>query len=170
MKLRVLKVSVIFAMLFLITGIVYAANGDLIVNGNLGVGTSTPAEKAQINGNMIVDGNLGVGTTTPQEKADVNGNMAVSGNMNVNGNIGVGTTTPTKKLHVEGDAYISGEISGATYGYGGMYSTSACYGCRSKNPYTAGCSCPPGFTAQWLQQFPEGNCGWYTGNMYVCNK
>lgn len=76
MKISVLIVAMVLAVLFM-SGDLYAANGDLIVNGNLGVGTGTamPAGKAEVNGNMIVDGNLGVGTTTPQTKLDVNGGV-----------------------------------------------------------------------------------------------
>ncbi len=145
MKLRALMITVVFVMSFLITGILYAGNGDLIVNGNLGVGTSTPAAKAEVNGDMIVDGsstvkgntttngntttvgntivngNLGVGTSTPAGKAEVNGNMIVDGNL------GVGTTTPTQKLDVNGKVKGTGlcigsnctttlHVSGGLYG------------------------------------------------------
>lgn len=46
----------------LITGIMiaatdlYAANGDLIVNGNLGVGTEFPNEKVEVTGNILLSG------------------------------------------------------------------------------------------------------------------
>jgi hypothetical protein len=90
---------------------------------------------------------------------------AASGDLVVGGN-----ATIMSNATISGNATVNGTIRGATYGYGGMYSTSSCYGCRSANPFTGDCSCPAGFTAQWLQQFPENACGWYTGNMYVCNK
>jgi len=83
MKFRFLMTTVVMAAVFFTTGILHAANGDLIVNGNLGVGTPTPAGKAEINGNMIVDGKLGVGTPTPTEKAEINGNLVVNGGLNV---------------------------------------------------------------------------------------
>ena len=54
MKLKVLMVAVVLSIIFLFSGILYAANGDLIVNGNLGVGTSSPASKAEVNGNLKV--------------------------------------------------------------------------------------------------------------------
>lgn len=95
---------------------------------------------------------------------------AASGDLEVGGNASVTGNAVMSSATISGNAIVNGTIRGATYGYGGMYSTSSCFGCRSKNPFTGGCSCPTGFTAQWLQQFPEGGCGWYTGNMYVCNK
>ena len=35
-----------------------SANGDLIINGNLGVGTSTPTQKIDVNGNARVNGQI----------------------------------------------------------------------------------------------------------------
>lgn len=64
MKLKALMVVLVLAVISFMTGIVYAADGDLIVNGKLGVGT-TPTEKTEINGNLKVSGNLAVsGTVT----------------------------------------------------------------------------------------------------------
>lgn len=167
MKLRFLITISLLISLFCILDCAYAANGDLMVDGNLTVGKPPepndpapvpPPVKAEIYGGMVVDGNLGVGIEAPTEKAEIGGNLKVTGTIINNGET------------VNGNVVVNGTIRGATYGFGGMYSTSSCYGCRSANPFTQNCSCPPGFTAQWLQQFPEGNCGWYTGNMYVCYK
>jgi len=75
MKHRIL-IATVLGVLLLLSGILYAANGDLMVNGNLGVGvTGTPAGKAEVNGNMVVDGNLGVGTPTPAQKLSVAGTI-----------------------------------------------------------------------------------------------
>lgn len=52
MKLRVLMTTVVLVVIFLITGSVYAANGDLIVNGNVGVGTITPQAKLDVVGDI----------------------------------------------------------------------------------------------------------------------
>lgn len=38
----------------------YAANGDLIINGNLGVGTATPTAKVDVNGNIQLSGDYNV--------------------------------------------------------------------------------------------------------------
>ena len=118
MKLRVLMVAMLLAVLFLFTGILYAANGDLIVNGNLGVGTGTtaPTEKAEIKGNMKVDGTI------------TSGGQTVSGNLCVGGNC-------TSTLHVSGGLY--------GYCYFNPYS-----GAVSKSPASFvdyGCVCPAGY-------------------------
>jgi len=91
MKLKVLMVAVVLAILFFITGITYAANGDLIVNGNLGDGSSKPEGKAGAKGVRISDTIHGVGTTNPAEKAEINDKTAVDGNS------GVDTKTPAEK-------------------------------------------------------------------------
>jgi len=39
----------------LIAGNLYAANGDLIVNGNVGVGTPNPQERLEVNGTIVVN-------------------------------------------------------------------------------------------------------------------
>ncbi len=58
MKKRVLVLAVGF--LFIgING--FAADGDLIVNGNVGVGTTTPTEKLEVNGNVKATGFVGPG-------------------------------------------------------------------------------------------------------------
>lgn len=169
MKCRrmILTVMALLISVFCIQVHMSAASGDLAVEGNLKVGKppqpndpapEPPPVKAEIHGSLVVDGNLGVGIEAPTEKAEIGGNLKVDGTIINNGET------------VNGDVVVNGTIRGATYGFGGMYSTSSCYGCRSANPFTGKCSCPPGFTSQWLQQFPEGNCGWYTGNMYVCYK
>lgn len=94
MKLKVLMIVVVAA-IFLFTGILYAANGDLIVNGNLGVGTSTPTGKAEINGNMIVDGNVGIGTSSPGQPLTVNGviQSTTGGIMFPDGSVQTGAAT-----------------------------------------------------------------------------
>ncbi len=143
MKLRALIVTVILAVLFLSAGILYAANGDLIVNGNLGVGTSTPASKAEVNGNLKVDGTVTsngetVNGNATMTSATISGSAIIStatissatvtGNATVNGNLGVGTSTPTQKLDVNGNVKGTGlcigsnctstlHVSGGLYGH-----------------------------------------------------
>ena len=71
-----------------------ALNPDV---GNVGIGTSAPAEKLHVVGNFFNAGNTGI-----------TGNAAVTGTATVGGDLGVGTTTPTEKLHVVGNFYNVG--------------------------------------------------------------
>lgn len=100
MKIRLLMGTVALAVTFLFTGLLYAANGDLIVNGNLGVGTSTPAGKAEINGSMIVDGNVGIGTSSPGQALTVNGviQSTTGGIMFPDGSVQTGAATAFPSL------------------------------------------------------------------------
>jgi hypothetical protein len=122
MKISVSMVVMVLALLFM-SGNLYAANGDLIVNGNLGVGTGTtaPTEKAEIKGNMKVDGTITSGGQT------VNGNLCVGGNC-------------TSTLHVSGGLY-----GHCKYSSGGCQEALNPAYCSS--PYGApACTCPSGYT------------------------
>ncbi len=96
-------------------------------SGNVGVGTSTPANKFSVVGNVDFDGNVGVGTTTPTNKLSVVGNadfdgkvgigtstatnkFSVVGNADISGNLGIGTNIPTNKLSVVGNVDINGNV------------------------------------------------------------
>ena len=54
------------------------------------------------------DGNVGIGTTSPAAKLHVNGNTILSGVLTVTGNVGIGTTSPNERLHVEDSASSNG--------------------------------------------------------------
>ena len=97
---------------------------DLIVEGDVGVGTTNPGSKLGVNGGisagtysgtaapsngMIVSGNVGIGTTSPGSKLDVTGTAQLRGAkgktglyVNSGGNVGIGTTSPGSKLDVNG--------------------------------------------------------------------
>ena len=54
------KALVLVAIILLYGTSLYAASGDLIVNGNLGAGATSPAEKLDVNGNAKFAGSLGI--------------------------------------------------------------------------------------------------------------
>jgi hypothetical protein len=97
MKLGMLMIAVIFAVLFLVIGILYAANGDRFVDGNLGAGTSTPGGKAEIERVRNSDRYFGNDTANPTEKAEINDKKVVDGNP------GDGTKTPAEKTEINGN-------------------------------------------------------------------
>ena len=55
--------------------------------------------------NIISNGNVGIGTSTPDQNLDVIGNQYISGTL------GIGITAPTEKLHVVGDAKVTGDLT-----------------------------------------------------------
>src|SRR5581483_8920855 len=74
------------------TGSITNSNLFENANGNVGVGTTSPAAKLQVVGTTaITGGNLGVGTTSPNAALEVagagqfNGNITGTGNLQING-------------------------------------------------------------------------------------
>ncbi len=57
--------SFVISLLMMHAADLYAANGDLTVNGNAGIAT-----------NLTVSGKVGIGTTSPQASLDIGGNPA----------------------------------------------------------------------------------------------
>ena len=126
-----------------------SASGDLILKstshatkgnirlvedgGNVGIGTTAPANKLEVSGNVSLQGNtsigmntlfvdntsskVGIGTTAPEVEFEVEGSVNISGGLNVTegdvllatsgGNVGIGTASPTAKLEVEGNMTVS---------------------------------------------------------------
>ena len=91
---------------------------DLVVEGNVGIGTVDPLEKLDVNGGIRVDDYI---------KARDSGGLSLKTDdgttrlfIKDNGNVGIGTTNPGKKLEVAGSTKIGGdlEVKGKLKGLG----------------------------------------------------
>jgi hypothetical protein len=120
----------------------FAANGDLIVDGNLGVGTSTPGAKVEVSGNIKLSGASPTYTITnvnnPINDSDVatkayvdaagvrsttgvNGSAVLTGTFSLTGDAGVYQDTGLSvALPSAGTYFLSGKVRAAwqIYNYG----------------------------------------------------
>ncbi len=87
--------------------------------GNVGIGTTSPAEKLTVSGDANVTEKFAVGIAAVHPTIDFynqgtayfNGSTTVDDNLIVtNGNVGIGETNPAQKLHVIGNSEITGDI------------------------------------------------------------
>ena len=104
-----------------------------VLNGNVGIGTSTPLSKLHVAGNALISNTVQAGTFSGSGSniTNINASYITSGTLannrlpsafsvnttaqtivvDADGNVGLGTNTPSSRLHVQGNIYASGTIS-----------------------------------------------------------
>ena len=72
-------------------------------DGNVGIGTTSPAVALDVSGSSRISAQLGI-AKTPTQPLDVSGTAIISGN------VGIGITNPSNKLHVVGSTFLNGIV------------------------------------------------------------
>jgi hypothetical protein len=78
---------------------------DVIFNGNVGIGISSPTAKLNISGSVNISGS---GTQVPLQVSSGSTSLLF---VSSSGNVGIGTTAPTFKLDVSGSARVQNNLS-----------------------------------------------------------
>jgi hypothetical protein len=129
------RIGILGILLLLIMSIDLYAAGDMIVNGNLGIGVANPVQRLEIaGGHAVLNSNrlvllskddisyyyiTGAAWNTGLEYHYYSGHRFFTDTDTVNpkvtitqsGSIGIGTTSPTEKLQVEGNMALNGTYS-----------------------------------------------------------
>jgi cytoskeletal protein CcmA (bactofilin family) len=80
------------------------SDGNLTVNGNIGIGVAPGAERLTVGGNAYVNGLLTTETLIVKQKLDLKGTLSLAGPL------GVGIADPQAMLHVNGDGIFEGNL------------------------------------------------------------
>jgi hypothetical protein len=134
------KATMLFLTGLLLTAtLAYGGSGDLVVDGNLGVGTTTPGAKLDVNGDIKAGGKI-ISLNGRVQRDFVTGNYVVNGAAvaHIKTNIKIRTNVMYRIL-VEGYNYANSTvINSDAVGY--TYQTWDCIGHTSENNYSNGAS------------------------------
>jgi len=108
-------------------GTMPAGSNRLDVEGAMGVGAGYAGTNTAPTNGMIVEGKVGLGTSTVKNQLDVEGAAAVGASYSgtstapanglvVEGSVGIGTSAPNNKLDVEGGMVVGAGYAGSTTG------------------------------------------------------